>query len=513
LLDLTIIDCYTGGKMKVFSIIRGRSTIMMLAPTIMMLALLLSFLLLSPTQSASAACSKTWTASGGTSDWNTPENWIPSGVPSDTDDVCFLVGVTQIPTIDDDAYANSLLIPDSIILNLDSGGSLTVSGDVTIKGMLDNKGTLNVGGSFTNNGTYTPQANGSVVMNGTTIGGSAETSFYNLTISNTVTLGANAAVYRRLTLTSGNLVLGSNSLTIGPTATVAGTPSATNMINASGSGVVRKVFNGTGSFEYPIGTPDEYSPIEVEVTGGISGNANVDVRVSATIEPHIQISGTSYIERHWILSDGGSELSGNLTMTYLPADVAGAGVDADLIGGFHDGSEWKWETLRTPLSGGSAEVTDLTTLTGNATATEAALATQLTSFNANFTGNNVQVEWSTVSEHNNLGFNVYRSTSADSLGTQINAELIEAEAPGSSSYQYQDSTIENGMTYFYTLEDVDVDGVTTRYGPRSVDTSITTAVTLEEIGTSSTLPSGALYLLLGSVLLAGAGFILRRRSA
>lgn len=86
--------------------------------------------------------------------------------------------------------------------------------------------------------------------------------------------------------------------------------------------------------------------------------------------------------------------------------------------------------------------------------------------------------------------------------------MIPSQAPGSgqgSLYEYQDSSVESEMTYFYTLEDIDVNGATSQYGPISVETShYATAVTLEEIGTN-TSQRGAFTLLLGFVLLAGAG--------
>jgi hypothetical protein len=496
LLDLTSIDCNTGGKMKVFSIKLGR-------PTIMMLALLFSFLLLSPTQSASAAC-KEWIG-GGTTDWNNGNNWSGGTVPNG-DDVCLRAGISPDPIISS-VIANpikSLTIPGAEKLQITSG-SLTITGDIINNGTFENLG-------------------GSVVMNGSaaqTIGGTAETSFNNLVISNAngVTLGANADVIRTLTLTSGNLVLGSKMLTMGTSASVAGTPSASNMIDASGTGVVRKEFGSTGSFVYPIGTPGEYSPITVNITGGIGGsNKHVDARVSATAESHVNTTGTSYLERHWLLSDSSiSGLSADLTMTYVTDDVQGAGA---FVGGFYNTSanQWVVGTLRaSSLGGGTVSVSNLPTLTGNATGGSAdALAVQLASFSAIFTGEHVLVEWGTVFELNNLGFNLYRSTSADSLGTKINDDLIESQAPGSgqgSLYEHQDSNIESDMTYFYTLEDVDVNGVSSRHGWVSVDTSnIATAVTLEEIGTSSPSQSAALYLLLGSVLLGGVALTRSKRS-
>ena len=79
--------------------------------------------------------------------------------------------------------------------------------------------------------------------------------------------------------------------------------------------------------------------------------------------------------------------------------------------------------------------------------------------------------WETVSEQDNAGFNVYRGESAEGPWAKVNAALIPAAAPGSSegySYTWVDagaSTPEK--TYYYLLEDLDLNGAAARHGPVS----------------------------------------------
>ena len=82
----------------------------------------------------------------------------------------------------------------------------------------------------------------------------------------------------------------------------------------------------------------------------------------------------------------------------------------------------------------------------------------------------VLVEWTTESEVDTAGFNLYRSESAEGPYVKINPELI----PGSSDpilgghYVYTDTNVVAGRTYYYKLEDVELDGTTTLHGPIEV---------------------------------------------
>ena len=82
----------------------------------------------------------------------------------------------------------------------------------------------------------------------------------------------------------------------------------------------------------------------------------------------------------------------------------------------------------------------------------------------------VLVEWTTESEVNTAGFNVYRSESAEGPYIKINHQLIPASLDPilGGEYVYTDTNVVAGYTYYYKLEDVELDGATTLHGPKEV---------------------------------------------
>jgi hypothetical protein len=82
----------------------------------------------------------------------------------------------------------------------------------------------------------------------------------------------------------------------------------------------------------------------------------------------------------------------------------------------------------------------------------------------------VTVEWTTASELNTAGFNLYRSESRDGSYTRINSELIphSPDPQIGGSYSFTDTNVVAGRTYYYQLEDVETGGATTRHGPIEV---------------------------------------------
>lgn len=136
------------------------------------------------------------------------------------------------------------------------------------------------------------------------------------------------------------------------------------------------------------------------------------------------------------------------------------------------------------------------------------LAVTLNDFRATPQSDSVLVEWETASESNNLGFNLYRSTSAEEVGERLNGELIPSQAPGGggANYEFVDSTGEGGTTYFYRLESVDLNGTITMHGPVSADyPSQPTAVILGLFNTEAHDPRWAFTL--GGIALGLAGMV------
>jgi hypothetical protein len=83
----------------------------------------------------------------------------------------------------------------------------------------------------------------------------------------------------------------------------------------------------------------------------------------------------------------------------------------------------------------------------------------------------VRVEWTTETEMNTAGFNLYRGVSADGpFDVKVNAQLIPpaADPLTGGKYQYVDQTARAGVTYYYRLEEVERNGSANNFGPISV---------------------------------------------
>ncbi len=94
---------------------------------------------------------------------------------------------------------------------------------------------------------------------------------------------------------------------------------------------------------------------------------------------------------------------------------------------------------------------------------------ELASFTATPVGEGIVVRWTTLSEKDNLGFNVYRSLQETTGWTMINEALIPGAGTTSAatSYSFLDEDVTGGVVYYYLLEDVDLSGHTTTHGPVS----------------------------------------------
>ncbi|MCF6155447.1 MAG: hypothetical protein E3K36_09375 [Candidatus Brocadia sp.] len=102
--------------------------------------------------------------------------------------------------------------------------------------------------------------------------------------------------------------------------------------------------------------------------------------------------------------------------------------------------------------------------------TDEANVIQLISFTANADVNgSVVITWKTATEIDNAGFNLYRARSKDGHYKKINDFLIPAQgnATSGASYSHVDTPPAKG-TYYYKLEDVDYNGLSTMHGPEKV---------------------------------------------
>lgn len=90
----------------------------------------------------------------------------------------------------------------------------------------------------------------------------------------------------------------------------------------------------------------------------------------------------------------------------------------------------------------------------------------LTSFKTSCARSAILVMWTTDMERYTQGYNLYRSTTKSALGERLNTTMIPKNGGnGAGSYLFNDNHVQVGTTYFYTVEEIALNGGTTLHGP------------------------------------------------
>jgi MSHA biogenesis protein MshQ len=197
-------------------------------------------------------------------------------------------------------------------------GSLTI----TTGAWTSTGGTFSLTGNLARNGGTFNANGGTIAFNGSTtqtIGGTAVTTFDNLTINNAagVTVNQDANVNGLFNLTNGKVTVGTNfALLLGAGAVTNATtaPATTSYVIGS----VRKTFAANGSFIYPVGTANGYSPLETTVT---AGTGDLTVKANQGVQPVLTTNSMISLQRYWTLANTNGAVTANLVFHYLAGDV------------------------------------------------------------------------------------------------------------------------------------------------------------------------------------------------
>jgi len=367
-----------------------------------------------------------------------------------------------------------------------SGTSLVVTGTTTLNG-----GTL--GG--------TVQVQGDVVFGGgsavgtfTFAGANAQAisgsgaAFENMTInktSNGVTCSTPVAVSGVLTLTAGDVITTStNKLTLGTAASYSGGGD-----NSHVNGPLARATNSDiTSYEFPVGngalqrrvriapTSTAADTFTVELVYGGNGGQDVSTNYGTGIN---HVSSLYY----WNITHTTS-VAARVTLFWESTnDGVSNGNESELLVAQFDGTQWVDRGGLNNYTGdytfGSVQSNTVTISSGTnpqfvlATSTpDNSLPVELASFEASVDYGKVTLNWSTASEVNNQGFNIYRKNNETQSWQQINTELIPGQGNSSqeSNYTFVDTRVTAGATYFYKLESVSLTGL--RVEERTVEVAV-----------------------------------------
>ena len=117
-----------------------------------------------------------------------------------------------------------------------------------------------------------------------------------------------------LILAGGSVNAGPNTLTIGPGRSIARTSGFV-------IGNLEKIFDSAEDFTYHVGTPNEYSPVNVVVTGLSAATGELSIKANDGIVPATPALSTNSLQRYWTLA--GTGITADITFNYLQSDVVG----------------------------------------------------------------------------------------------------------------------------------------------------------------------------------------------
>jgi hypothetical protein len=374
-------------------------------------------------------------------------NWYDTIVPPAGEDVDFDANAVNDCILDADRILGCLYNGHSTYKFILNNKTLTLLGDIALCGcaQLDASAGNIVfsGGTYSN--TITPS--------------SSSLSVNNLNINNGygIILAGNLTVTNNLTLTNGILSLGAFNLTLGSSATISGTPSSSNMIVPTGTGELRKVFTGTGSFTYPVGDntgTKEYSPIILNFTSGTFSSAYAGITLGNSKYSN-NASSNDYLNRYWTVNQSGiSGFTCDVTAQYLVADIVGT--ESNIYTGKYSAG---WTLLNQAnvvnhtLSG---TVTGFSTFTGGQ---QSSMPVELSSFSSCVSERDVKLLWITSCETNNSGFEIQKSNVNNQNAEWTVAGYIRGSGTKitPTNYSFTDVKLKIGK-YLYRLKQIDNNG-------------------------------------------------------
>lgn len=345
-------------------------------------------------------------------------------------------------------------------------------------------GNINVSGDWTQNASAFNAGSGTVVFNGAsqqTLGGSAATTFNNLTLNNAAGLAlsaVNPTVNGVFTFTNGLVATGANSLILGTGGSISGAGAGKYVY-----GNLQKNFNsGAGqTFTFPVGDAANYAPAQLSAFN-VSSAGSLAASTTKARHPEFMSAniGDKYVERYWTLAPaGGLAASGyDLTVTFAAGDLVGSPNTGALVMQKYSGGVW---------SNPSASSSTSTTVTGSGFTSfsdfftgESGIPTPVTLsyFQAIRSGGAVLFTWSTSTETGNVGFNLYGG------GQKLNEEPIPSNATDSLERQDYGYEAQTDADEFY-IEDVSINNETRRHGPFEIGEEFGTRLEADKVDWAS----------------------------
>jgi len=173
-------------------------------------------------------------------------------------------------------------------------------------------------------------------------------------------------------------------------------------------------------------------------------------------------TGWTWVDIPWFEDGSGSNKRCKTTVTFNTAGTFyyAYRMDKNSTISYQHGSD-SWSENASTLSATSYVIVQ-----------EPPTAVVLSSFTAAYLDGKPYLNWITQSESDNQGWNIYRNETAEIDGAlQINPHLIAGAGTTSEPTEYQFSDyypVDSYHEYYYWIEEVNVSGLTSHYGPISL---------------------------------------------
>lgn len=242
--------------------------------------------------------------------------------------------------------------------NKTAAAGLTVNGNFTIVAGTFTAGAFAhaVGGNWSNGGTFTAGTS-TVTFNGAAaqiIGGTSNTTFNNLTVSNGsgVSLASSPAISGTLTLTTGTITTGANTLI-----TSASCPGSVARTSGYVIGNLQKAIPaGASTCNFEVGDATNYTPVSatfaaLTTAGNLTASVKQGDHISITASG---INATKSINRYWTLTNGGVGLPAagySATLSYMDPADKDAGMTTTCICQRWNGTIWSTRVTATCATG------------------------------------------------------------------------------------------------------------------------------------------------------------------
>jgi hypothetical protein len=174
--------------------------------------------------------------------------------------------------------------------------------------------------------------------------------------ANRLVLGGPLYIENELNMMNGQLELGNSNLTIMPTASISGYSDSKYIVTSeTTSGALEmNVVGGSTFVTFPIGTSDNYSPVQIQQAGGAS-TGNFNVRAMNTVLSNatygfVSSSISKVVDRTWFINSSVPNMNMNMKLGWVSAAELN-GFDRNNAYITNYGSGWDVMTPSTAMTG------------------------------------------------------------------------------------------------------------------------------------------------------------------